>query len=78
VLLYIDKIAALIAVSKLVRNYQVLSDNPWLLVPILGLGVVGLSDVYFARYKGKTVPHVVWHLCACHSVASFSICCVEL
>lgn len=63
-LLTVDKIGVLVALSKLAREYEIVINNPSVLVPIAALGVVNLMDVYFARVKGETWPHVVWHLSA--------------
>jgi hypothetical protein len=63
-LLTVDKIGVLIALTKLFREYKVIVQHPILLVPIAALGLIGLTDIYGARVKGITWPHVVWHLSA--------------
>jgi hypothetical protein len=73
-LLHIDKVAAFVAASKMIRDYRVLVHNPWLVLLIMGLGGVGLSDLYFARHKDKTMPHVVWHMCAAAVSHAFLRC----
>jgi hypothetical protein len=67
-LLNIDKIAAFVAVSKVIRTYPVLLNNPWLLAPIAGVAGLNVLDAYCARKKGYTILHVVWH-CAAAAVA---------
>lgn len=63
-LLTVDKIGVLVALSKFAREYKVVINNPSLLIPIAALGAVNMIDAYLARVKGKTWPHVVWHLSA--------------
>jgi hypothetical protein len=71
-LLTVDKIGVVVALSKLVHEYKVLIDRPFLLVPIAALGAINMTDAYLARLKGKTWPHVVWHLSAA-AVADFAL-----
>lgn len=61
-LLTVDKIGVLVVLSKLVREYQVVINHPWLLAPVAVAGVINLADYYLATQYGQTVPHVVWHL----------------
>ncbi len=63
-LLYVDKLGVLVVLSLFARKYQSFIDNPKLLIPVLGLGAINFTDMYMARQKGKTWPHVVWHLSA--------------
>ena len=65
-LLYVDKLGVLLALSKVVREYKQLTKNPKLIFPVLALGVVNATDMYLARYRGKTWGHVVWHLSAAY------------
>ena len=63
-LLYVDKLGVLVVLSKVIREYKVVMDNPRLLAPV-GLAVsINATDAYLARNKGVTLPHVVWHLSA--------------
>jgi hypothetical protein len=64
-LLTIDKVGVLIVIAKLIQEYKVLVTNPILLAPIAALGVINIMDTYLAaRVRGKTWPHVVWHISA--------------
>jgi len=63
-LLYADKIGVLAALSLAIREHKALSQNPQLMLPVLGLGAVNATDMYLARNYGATWPHVVWHLSA--------------
>jgi len=61
-LLYVDKIGVLLVLSKVLREHETLTDNPWLLVPVGIAGLINATDAYLARNKGLTWPHIVWHL----------------
>lgn len=61
-LLYVDKIGVLLVLSKVIREYKTLTNNPWLLIPVGMAGIINITDAYLARNKGLTWPHVVWHL----------------
>jgi hypothetical protein len=65
-LLYVDKLGVAIAASKVIRNYDALVKNPQLVIPIGIAGSLNATDAYFARNKGCTLPHVVWHLSAAY------------
>ncbi len=61
-LLTVDKIGVLVVASKLIREYQVIIDHPWLLLPVALAAIINFSDAYLARQHGYTYPHVIWHL----------------
>ena len=63
-LLYVDKLGVLVALSKVIREFKELKKNPKLIFPVLALGAVNVTDLYLAREKGQTWPHVAWHLSA--------------
>ncbi|NGX58632.1 MAG: hypothetical protein K940chlam3_01540 [Chlamydiae bacterium] len=63
-LLTVDKIGVLIVLSKLIRDYQVLGDHPWLAAPVTTAVAINLADAHLSRNYGVTWPHVVWHLSA--------------
>ncbi|MBS1987716.1 hypothetical protein JST56_01860 [Candidatus Dependentiae bacterium] len=63
-LLYVDKLGVALVISKVVREYQVVIDNPILLTPLALAGLINAADAYLARKKGWTLPHVAWHLSA--------------
>jgi hypothetical protein len=70
-LLYVDRIGVAFALLKFAREYQVLKENPHLLVLPVAVGAINLLDVYLGQYKGKTWPHVAWHLSAAAMAAYF-------
>lgn len=70
-LLHVDKLGVLIALTKLIREREVLKQNPKLLLPIALAGGVGLFDVYLARKRGRSEGHVLWHLCAAYAANEF-------
>jgi hypothetical protein len=74
-LLNIDKIAAIVAASKVIRTYPVLFNNPWLLVPITGVVGIGLVDKFYGREKGNCIPHVAWHCAAAIAGGMYLSCC---
>jgi hypothetical protein len=64
-LLYPDKIGVLLVLAEIAtKNYDVILKNPWMAAPLAIAGGINLMDMYLARYKGKTWPHVAWHLSA--------------
>lgn len=63
-LLHVDRLGVLIAFTKFIRGYKVVTENPKLLtLPFAVLAING-ADVYLGQYKGHTWPHVAWHLSA--------------
>lgn len=74
-LLYIDKLGVLCVALKVARTYPVILNNPWLLVPIAGAVGLNIADVYFARKKGSTIPHVAWHCAAAAAAGMYLSCC---
>lgn len=65
-LLHLDKLGVLLVASKAVRNYDVLIENPKLMLPLAMAGAINGADAYLARNKGYTWPHVAWHLSAAY------------
>jgi hypothetical protein len=63
-LLTIDKIGALLPILRLACEYKVIIRRPILLLPIAATIGLNVADIYFARIKGKTWLHSVWHLSA--------------
>lgn len=63
-LLRVDQLGIALVLLKLGREYQILKENPYLLALPVAAGAINLADMYLGRYKGKTWPHVVWHLSA--------------
>jgi hypothetical protein len=61
-LLTVDKVGVFIVASKVIRERQVLKENPWLLLPVALAASINFSDAYLARHQSQTWPHVVWHL----------------
>lgn len=70
-LLYVDRVGVAVAFSKLAREYHVLKENPHLLALPAAVGAINLLDVYLGQYKGKTWPHVIWHLSAAAMAAYY-------
>jgi hypothetical protein len=70
-LLYVDRIGVGLVFFKLAREYQVLKENPHLLGLPVAVGAINLFDVYLGQYKGKTWPHVAWHLSAAAMAAYY-------
>jgi hypothetical protein len=60
----VDKIGVLFVLSKVLREYNVIKNNPIFLTHLGALGILQIIDAYMARNQGKTLPHVVWHLSA--------------
>jgi hypothetical protein len=64
-LLHLDKAGVAIVFLKLLKEFNVLTENPeTALILLTSLGVIGATDIYLARNYAKTWPHVVWHLSA--------------
>lgn len=63
-LLYVDKLGVALVISKVVREYQIVIDNPILVTPLALAGLINAADAFLARKKGWTLPHVAWHLSA--------------
>lgn len=62
-LLYVDKVGVAVVFLKLLKEYNVILENPKLVISLLAIaGAVNATDTYLARNKAKTLPHVVWHL----------------
>lgn len=70
-LLYVDRFGVALAFWKLAREYQALKENPHLLALPAVAGAINLLDVYLGQYKGKTWPHVAWHLSAAAMAAYY-------
>lgn len=63
-LLMADKAGVALVALTFAREYKVLTEHPWLLLPGAILGLISATDVYLARTRAHTWSHVVWHLSA--------------
>ncbi len=63
-LLHVDKLGVAVVLLKFMREYKTIQKNPLLAAPLGIAGLINVTDMYLARKKGKTWPHVVWHLSA--------------
>lgn len=61
----------LFALSKVIREREVLKKNPKLLLPIALAGGAGLLDIYLSRKKGRSEGHILWHVCAAYAAHAF-------
>lgn len=61
-LLTADKIGVALVLLRFAREYKVITEHPWLLLPGAILGLISATDVYLARTGAHTWSHVVWHL----------------
>ncbi|OJU81722.1 MAG: hypothetical protein BGO10_07485 [Chlamydia sp. 32-24] len=60
----VDKIGVAVVLARFIKDSKTKFSHPFVLMPLVIAGVINLSDTYLARVKGKTWPHVVWHLSA--------------
>ena len=63
-LLYVDKIGVLIALSRIVREYKFIIQQPKYLLLAGAAGLINIIDAYCARNYAQTMPHVFWHISA--------------
>lgn len=63
-LLHVDRAAVGLTLIKFVREYEVVKKNPQFLAMPVAVAAINGLDEYLGRYKGKTWPHVAWHLSA--------------
>jgi protein-tyrosine phosphatase len=61
-LLGVDKLGVALVLSKVIREYGTIVNNPWLLAPLGIACLINVTDAYLARNHAQTWPHVVWHL----------------
>jgi hypothetical protein len=70
-LLKVDKLGVLIVAMRALKEYQVLIQNPKLLIPLVSAVGLNLFDAHMARTTGATWPHLVWHCASAGLVGHF-------
>lgn len=70
-LLQVDKLGVLVVAMRALKDYQVLIENPKLLIPLVGAVSLNLIDAHLARSTGATWPHIVWHCTSAGLVGHF-------
>ena len=71
-LLYVDKLGVIIAFSKLTREFNVILQYPWLIIPIVMCGTINIFDAYLARTKDLTSRHIISYCTITHVIWHFS------